>query len=199
MATTSATIGRRSQRHLQARGRILEAAWVLARERGLGGWSLRDVAVAVGMRAPSLYVYYDSKNALFDAMFADGYSKLLARIDNTPLDGDPVEVLRRAAHLSFDFSVEDPARHQLLFLRSIPGFEPSADSFALAETVMDRLTDVLRTAGIGSPAQVDLWTAVFTGLASQQISNDPGGRRWHRLVDDGVDMLTARLSSEHPA
>ena len=181
---------RRAERHLETRERIVQTAWALARERGLAGWSLRDVAEAVGMRAPSLYVYFDSKNALYDAMFADGYRTLMARIAATSTEGAPAEVLRRAANLSFDFSVEDPARHQLLFLRTIPGFTPSAESYTLAQAVLEKLTDVLRTAGVGSTEQVDLWTAMFTGMASQQISNDPGGDRWHRLIDDAVTLLT---------
>ena len=181
---------RRAERHIETRERIVQTAWALARERGLAGWSLRDVAESVGMRAPSLYVYFDSKNAVYDAMFADGYRTLMARIAATSTEGAPAEVLRRAANLSFDFSVEDPARHQLLFLRTIPGFTPSAESYTLAQAVLEKLTDVLRTAGVGSTEQVDLWTAMFTGMASQQISNDPGGDRWHRLIDDAVTLLT---------
>ena len=181
---------RRAERHIETCERIVQTAWALARERGLAGWSLRDVAESVGMRAPSLYVYFDSKNALYDAMFADGYRTLMARIAATSTEGAPAEVLRRAANLSFDFSVEDPARHQLLFLRTIPGFTPSAESYTLAQAVLEKLTDVLRTAGVGSTEQVDLWTALFTGMASQQISNDPGGDRWHRLIDDAVTLLT---------
>ena len=180
---------RRAERHLQTRGRILEVAWAVARERGLGGWSLSDVAVEVGMRVPSLYVYFESKNSLYDAMFADGYRALLARIEATSTQGPSADVLRRAAHLAFDFCVEDPARYQLLFLRTIPGFVPSEETYGLARTVIGRLTEVLQAAGVGNPDQVDLWTAVFTGLASQQISNDPGGDRWNRLVDVAVDLL----------
>lgn len=194
---TKAPVGRdrRAERHLQTRGRIIETAWTLARQRGLAGWSLRDVAESVGMRAPSLYVYFDSKNALYDAMFADGYRTLLARIETTSTEGPPAEVLRRAANLSFDFSVDDPARHQLLFLRTIPGFSPSAESYTLAQAVLEKLTGVLRTAGVGSSAQVDLWTALFTGMASQQISNDPGGDRWHKLIGDAVALLTEPRAS----
>ena len=33
------------------------------------------------MRQPSLYEYFDSKHALYDAMFADGNRQLLARLD----------------------------------------------------------------------------------------------------------------------
>jgi len=181
---------RRAERHHATRSRILAAAWALARDRGLAGWSLRDIADEVGMRTPSLYVYFDSKNALYDAMFAEGYADFLARIEVTSRQGRPIDVLHRAAHLFFDFSVEDPARYQLLFLRTLPGFTPSAESFTGAHTALTRLTEVLQAAGAGSPEQVDLWTAVFTGLASQQISNDPGGDRWRRLIDLAVEQFS---------
>jgi hypothetical protein len=42
---------------------------------------------------------------------------------------------------------------------------------------------------------LDLWTAVMTGLTDQQISNDPGGTRWTRLVDRAVDMLMTENTS----
>jgi AcrR family transcriptional regulator len=45
-------------------------AWQLARERGLSQLTLRDIAHQVGMRAPSLYSHFESKNAIYDAMFA---------------------------------------------------------------------------------------------------------------------------------
>ena len=40
------------------------------------------------MRQPSLYGYFDSKHALYDAMFADGNRKLLERLDAVKLPGD---------------------------------------------------------------------------------------------------------------
>jgi hypothetical protein len=36
-----------------------------------------------------------------------------------------------------------------------------------------------------------MWTALTTGLVDQQISNDPGGDRWARLIDDFVTMFLA--------
>lgn len=180
---------RRAQRHAATRQEILDAAWELARQRGLTGWSLREVASAVGMRAPSLYVYFEGKDAIYDAMYAEGYRHLLERIDRAPTSGEPVEVLRWAAREFFDFYVADTPRHQLLFLRVVPGFEPSSASYALADHVVERLREVLAEAGIDQPEAVDLWTALFTGLASQQASNDPGGDRWQRLLDRAVDML----------
>jgi AcrR family transcriptional regulator len=184
---------RRAVRHATTKAEIVDAAWRLARERGLAGWALRDVAEAVGMRAPSLYVYFDSKNALYDAMFADAYEQLLARVDADERirNDSPVVVLRASAELFVDFCVENPPGYQLLFLRTLPGFEPSESSYALARGALDRTAAVLARAGAGSPEQVDLWTALTSGLANQQVSNDPGGDRWRRLVDPAVDMFLA--------
>lgn len=188
MSTGSATTPRSARRAASVR-RILDAAWALSRERGLSGWTLRDLGVAVGMRAPSLYVYFDSKFALYDALFADGYRALLETAGSFDRSADPREALRGAARLFVDFCVEDPARTQLLFLRTIPGFEPSAGSYALAQQVLAMGAEALTAAGLTDPADLDLWTAVLSGLATQQISNDPGGTRWTRLVDTAVDRM----------
>jgi AcrR family transcriptional regulator len=190
---------RRRARHAATKQEIVAAAWRLAREQGLGAWSLRDVASAVGMQAPSLYVYFPSKNAVFDAMFADGYAALLRRIEPAAAEvaGRPAEeVLRSAATLFFEFCAEDPARYQLLFLRTLPGFEPSETSYALAQEVLAGLGGVLAPVGLGSPEQVDLWTALTVGLVTQQLSNDPGGDRWRRLVPAAVAMF---LTTQAPA
>jgi AcrR family transcriptional regulator len=186
---------RRAERHQSTRAEILEAVWALTVERGLAGWSLRDVAEAVGMRAPSLYGYFDSKNALYDALFAEGYRALLARFAEADRSGTPAEVLHRGARLFFDFAVEHPARYALLFLRTLPGFVPSEQSYALAQQVMDETAAVLADAGATGPEAVDLYTALMSGLATQQVSNDPGGTRWAGLVDDAVDMFLARRAA----
>jgi AcrR family transcriptional regulator len=193
MTESAAPRDRRADRHAATKGEIVAAAWGLARERGLGGWSLRDVAREVGMQAPSLYGYFASKNAMFDAMFAEGCAELVSRVEEAAASPtSPVEKLRASAPLFFDFCVEDPARFQLLFLRTVPGFEPSAESYALARGALDRLAEVLAAAGMGAPEQVDLWTAMTTGLASQQVSNDPGGDRWRRLLEPAVEMFLAQ-------
>ena len=63
---------RRSERREATKAEILDAAWAQVRADGLAALSLRDVARAVGMQPPSLYGYFDSKNAIYDAMYAQG-------------------------------------------------------------------------------------------------------------------------------
>src|SRR5689334_14025363 len=122
--------------------RILDAAWQLSRERGLTGWTLRDLGAAVGMRAPSLYVYAASKNALFDLMFADGHRAFLTRIEETERPDDPVDLVRVAARTFVAFAAEDAPRFQLLFQFTAPGFEPSAASMEVAGAALGALVDV---------------------------------------------------------
>ena len=179
---------RRNERHVATRSEILDAAWQLVRKVGLAGLSLRDLARMVGMQAPSLYSYFDSKNAIYDAMFAQGASDYLVRESSVPSMGEPLAELRSALHMFVGFCTEDPVRYQLMFQRTIPGFEPSPETFALSMEGLERLRRRLVRLGLKDNRSLDLFTAIGTGLTDQQISNDPGGHRWTSLVDDAVDM-----------
>jgi AcrR family transcriptional regulator len=188
-------LGRRRSRHEATKEEILEAAWGLARTRGLTGFSLRDLAVAVQMRHQSLYTYFASKEAIYDAMFAQGMRALVDQRSALAPDRDPVRALRQAARAFLAFCVEDPVRYQLLFERVVPDFVPSAASMELSAEALRYVGAWHRAAGLTDPADVDLWRAVLTGLAGQQIANDPGGARWTRLADRAIDGL---LSTAQP-
>ncbi|HSS91089.1 MAG TPA: TetR/AcrR family transcriptional regulator [Streptosporangiaceae bacterium] len=193
MAGKPAT-GRRRARHEAAREEILDAAWGLARSQGLTGFSLRDLASAVGMRHQSLYTYFPSKQAIYDAMFAQGMGALVDQRAGLDLPGDPVRALRQAARAFLAFCVQDPVRYQLLFERVVPDFTPSVASMELSARALGYLEAWLGAAGLTDGADVDFWRALLTGLAGQQLANDPGGVRWIRLADRAIDALlgTAR-------
>lgn len=178
----------------------METAWDLARQNGLAGLSLRDLARQLGMAPASLYSYIDSKHGLYDAMFAQGYRALLAL--GPPEAGRDVRtVVRHIAHLYVNFSVEDPVRFQLLSQRTIPGFEPSPATYALALEAYQVLHAPLLAIADVTQEDLDLLTALVSGLISQQIANDPGGDRWVRLLDDALDLIAPRLEKRqhHPA
>ena len=141
------------------------------------------------MRQPSLYEYFDSKHALYDAMFADGNRQLLARLDTVKLPTDRRKALKRMLHAFVDFALEDPARCELLFERHIPGFVPSAVSYALAEEALGRVVDVMQQAGVRDQGDIDCLVAVTAGLMQAQLANDPGGTRWVRHLDRMIDLV----------
>jgi AcrR family transcriptional regulator len=189
------TRDRRAERREATRAEILEAAWELMREHGVAGLSLRDLGQKVGMRAQSLYSYFDSKEAIYDALFAEGFRQYLDLRQAAPRTGDPRADFRAVCRLYLDFCLEDPARYQLLFQRTIPGFTPSAESYAPSVEGLELTRQLLVEAGGDDPADLDLFTALTTGLIDQQISNDPGGDRWYRLLDDALDMFFAHIDA----
>jgi len=142
------------------------------------------------MRAPSLYSHFESKHAIYDAMFGEAWSAYeQAKIAEEP---DLTDDLRQCAHLMsrtfFDFAVADPARYQLMNQRLIPGFEPSPDSYAPAVRVLEAGHQVARDRGLADPDDFILLIAIVTGLIDQQIANDPGGDRFARMLPRAVDM-----------
>src|SRR5687768_5832973 len=145
------------------------------------------------MRAPSLYSYFSSKNDIYDALFADGYGAVLAVYGGVERSDDPLADLRASAHRFVALAVDDPVRYTLLFQRPIPGFEPSPEAYAPSVAMYQLLIERMAAAGITDQAHLDLWTALLSGLAAQQVANDPGGDRWLRLVDDAVDMFFAHV------
>jgi AcrR family transcriptional regulator len=190
---------RRQQRRAARRAAILREAWRLAHQDGLAAISLRDLADAVGLRQPSLYVYFDSKLALYDAMFADGYRQLLEFIGSRRYGDEPRRALSRLVGDCVQFSSNDVVRHQLLFQRTIPGFEPSPESMSLAGEFYTLGQGLAEAAGVRTPAQMDVLTALISGLAHQQVANDPGGRRWVRRADQVVEMFLADVNRRRKA
>ncbi len=182
---------RSTERREATRREILDAAWDTAREHGLAQITLRDVAARVGMRAPSLYSHFASKNAIYDTMFEQAWTEcheaMFANEDTRATT--PRARLRLYARTFFQFAVADLARHQLMNQRIIPGFEPSATGYAPAVAVMEGLRERLRAIGITRDEDVDLYTALVGGLLDAQFANDAGGARWARLVNRAVDMF----------
>jgi AcrR family transcriptional regulator len=182
-------------RRAATRDLILDAAWSLAWEVGLTGFSLRELAGRVGMRAPSLYEYFAGKDAIYDAMFTQGNHRFLEAVSDLP-DADavgPREALLAGATAFLSFATDDPVRFQLLFQRSIAGWEPSPEAYAPAVEAYEVMRRRLTAIGASERRDHDLWTALVSGLAHQQIANDPGGRRWHDLVDTTVDLYLTYL------
>ncbi len=191
----------RESRRQSARAAILEAAWALGREEGLAALSLRGLARHAGITTPTVYAYFDSKNDIYDAMFAQAAGEFADHMAAPYDTSDPPALLRAGFHRFVDFCTADLARYQLLFQRTIPGFEPSAESYAHAVRALERSRELLAVNDVTDERHLDLWTALTTGLVSQQVANDPGGDRWTRLVEEVVAMFLGhcKRTSTRPA
>jgi AcrR family transcriptional regulator len=179
----------REARRRSARDAIVTAAWALVEREGLAALSLRDLAKEAGISTPTVYAYFDSKNAIYDAMFGQAAEQFTAFMAATPDSGDVRADLGAALRGFAEFCTASAPRYQLLFQRTVPGFEPSPESYAHAVAALDIAKKRLGAVGVTDPRHVDLWTAMTVGLVDQQISNDPHGDRWLSLVDDAVEMF----------
>jgi AcrR family transcriptional regulator len=184
VALSEQPVDRRAVRREAKWSNIVEQAWDLARRDGLAAISLRDLADRVDLRQPSLYAYFDSKLDLYDAMFADGNRQLLDFVEThtTPND-DPRQSLAEFVLVLVQFSSEDVVRHQLLFQRTIPGFEPSAASYAIALDSTNWAADVSpprappnRATSICSPLWSVAWP-ISRWLTTRAVTGGPGWPR----------------------
>src|SRR4051794_39329956 len=140
LATVTAEIpvlDRRQRRRLETIEEVLDVAADVMAEQGVAGLSIGEVARRMGIRPPSLYVYFDSKHALYDGLFARG-SRLVLETMQKATDGliERSSSLEAALHVAAEalvrWSVENTPYSQLLFWRPVPGFEPSPDAYASA-------------------------------------------------------------------
>ena len=191
------TRDRVAERRSATRLEILDAAWKMAREGGLSQITLRDLARQVGMQAPSLYSHFASKNAIYDAMFAQAWTECLGVMSAAAARSPRGRraALRLYARTFFDFAVSDLARHQLMNQRTIVGFEPSPESYAISVAVLELFRDSLAPHGVTRQQDLDLCVALVGGLIDAQLANDPGGDRWGRLLNRTIDMFDHNLGS----
>ena len=163
---------------------MLDVAVEVMADQGVAGLTLGEVARRMGIRPPSLYVYFDGKNALYDALFERGWRALLDTVRAVEAARDGVDLVADLVALESAFvrwAVEHPAYAPLMFWRPVPGFAPSEGAYAPAVEIAARSRAFLarlRNAGLLAPdADLDLvyrtQTAVISGVITQQLANAP--------------------------
>jgi AcrR family transcriptional regulator len=191
---------RLAERREATRTEIVAAAWDLARAGGLAAVTLREVADRVGMRSPSLYSHFASKNAIFDAMFGQAWSDYLAVCQETvaSIPKSPRKALLHMVQTFVDFAVADAVRFQLMNQRMVLDFEPTSEAYEPSLAVMALFRDQLSRIGVNADADADMCVAVVGGLVDAQLANDPGGDRWVSQLPRAMDMFADEVGLPGP-
>ncbi len=192
---TESSPNRAADRRAATQRAILDAAWSVMAREGVAALSVREVARSVGLRQQSLTYYYPSKQALLDALFADGFADLRTVLDRVAVSPDPIEAVVDVAEAVVVYCAHHPARYHLMLQRTVPGFTPSDASHDVALGVLGTLVDRLGSTGVTDPADIALVRGLISGLAAEQIANDPGGRDYVGQVGRGVRALLSTLST----
>jgi AcrR family transcriptional regulator len=180
-------VGRRQRRRQETIEEVLGIAAEIMAEQGAAGLSIGEIARRMGIRPPSLYVYFPSKDALYDALFARGAQAVLAAMEAS-FAAHPVasastleESLLEHAETFVGWSLRHAPYAQLLFWRPVPGFTPSPQAYEAAVRLLglaeERFAQLQRRglvrADVPAGQLLRDWTIVIAGVVSQQLSNAP--------------------------
>ncbi|MEO8425461.1 MAG: TetR/AcrR family transcriptional regulator [Actinomycetota bacterium] len=215
MPATAVPLDRRHRRRLETIEEVLDHAVEIMAEEGVAGLSLGEIARRMGIRPPSLYVYFPSKNALYDALFERGWRLVLD--DTTSYDeahpaveDDLAEILLRSANHFVRWSIENFAYAQLLIWRPVPGFRPSDSAYVpateLYQHTLTRVTHLQQRGLIRGDADTEAvlrdWTVLISGVISQQLSNAPDEAfekgRFTAALPGLADMFAAHYAAPTP-
>jgi AcrR family transcriptional regulator len=198
--SVSPTRDRQAERREATRREIVDAAWDIARRDGLAAVTLREVAARIGMRSPSLYTHFESKNAIYDAMFGQAWSEYLQVCEGIKqsIPKQARKALLMMVSTFVDFALADPARFQLMNQRMVMDFEPTPRSYAPSLQVMALFRKRLALIGVDADADADLCVAIVGGLIDAQLANDPGGQRWIRQLPRAMDMFADEVRLPGP-
>jgi AcrR family transcriptional regulator len=195
------TVDRRRTRSTEVEQLLVEAAAHLLEEEGPEGVTVRRVAAAAGVAPMGVYNHFDGKNGLIDAVFQLGFATLTQEMADVATLADSGVALREGFRRYRRLALDHPRTYGVMFLRSVPGFEPSdgarstaADSFeALVRTVRRAMDDaVLADAEPEAVAQL-MWAACH-GAVALEIADICIVTDMAKSYDDLVDALLRGLS-----
>ncbi|MGQ0632073.1 MAG: TetR/AcrR family transcriptional regulator [Sporichthyaceae bacterium] len=175
---------------------ILDAAWMVMAQEGVAALSVREVARSVGLRQQSLTHYFPTKADLLDALFVDGFGDLQRTFDRLRPRRDHTAAVVDVAVAYVDYCVAHPARYHLMFQGTVPGFEPREQSHRVALGVLAVLIERLAAAGVTAVADLAIVRSLMSGIAAEQIANDPHGRSFAGETERAIRYLLAGLTAD---
>jgi AcrR family transcriptional regulator len=125
---------------------LLDAADDILETDGPDALSVRRIAAAAHVAPMGVYNHFDSKNGIIDALFIQGFERLRAALDGITDIQDPYEALREGGRRYRALALAHPKVYGLMFLRTVPGYEPSERALVAAGSAFDALVAAVQRA-----------------------------------------------------
>ena len=168
----------------------------------MNGLSLAEVARRLGVQPPSLYKYFPSLMAVYDALFLRGQLDNLAEMRRGMAGAEPgLAALIAGLEASGRWALANRAVAELLFWRPVPSFQPSAGgvrrrAWRWWSCSARALADAVAAGQLGPGGDhedaVFLVSTLIVGVLSQAFANEPGAAL-------GRGPVHRRLSPAHAA
>jgi AcrR family transcriptional regulator len=198
---------RRARRRQETIREILDIARDVMTEEGVNGLSLAEVARRLGIQPPSLYKYFPSLMAIYDALFLEGQRENLEVMRAGMREAEPgLDALIAGLEASGRWALANRAVAELLFWRPVPSFHPSPEAFAVSMEMVElqrgALADAVATGQLGPAANKEgsiyLVSTLIVGVLSQAFANEPdlpwGEGRFTPLFATLMRLLPAAFS-----
>jgi AcrR family transcriptional regulator len=202
------TDGNAARKSDRTRQRILDAAARVFRDQGYAGATLGDIAASAGLQAGSLYYHFDSREALVDAVMAQGTRRAhhQARQRLAALPPGTTELAKLAllieSHLEMVLSAGDYTSAMVKLIWQVPAEireRQLADQRAygaLWRQVLERARDAGEIR-----SDVNLSVARMAILGALNWAADwyrPGGDSPQQVARDVVTMVVEGLATKAP-
>jgi AcrR family transcriptional regulator len=138
-AAGSTTSTRNRTPSAEMRDALLTAAADILENEGPDGLSVRRIAKAAGVAPMGVYNHFDSKNGIIEALFIEGFERLRGALATIADVQDPYEALREGGRRYRALALAHPMVYRLMFLRTIPAFEPSPAALEISARAFDAL------------------------------------------------------------
>jgi AcrR family transcriptional regulator len=168
-------MGKTTYHHGDLKNALIRAGVEILAEQGVGGLSLRQVALRAGVSHAAPYAHFTDKQSLIAAISTDGFRRLYEKLAAAASanSADARRQLLETANAYLEFATEDPAHFKIMFSgileqeKAYPEFvEASKKNYEL----MVEIVQTCQTAGVLPPAPAELtaisiWASVH-GLAA---------------------------------
>ncbi len=197
--------------------RILDAAEVVFARRGLAGTRVREIAAAAGVNGATLYNYYPSKDALYEAVLERGIQPLSTMLADFRLASNESESAHEVVRAVMQHLAERPHVSKLIYLEAISQgdflsklarrwFRPLLDQIVgelKARPTPDHFDEALFVHVATLFIQLSFGHFALAPLLSEAMDEDPisaeGIERQTRLLETVIDLLfPSLLQSANP-
>jgi AcrR family transcriptional regulator len=189
------------------RDAIFSAGLRILATEGHQGLTVRRVAAEAGCSTIGVYTWFGGKDGLIDAIWRDSFESFADALEGARPGRGPLARAKAQAKAYRDWAFAHPMHYQVMFLKAVAGFEPSAESAqsgarayaalhgAIAESMAKgelRSTDVEAIATI-------MWSGVHGLVSLDLVGNRPATstsdqtlseRSFHLMIDTLISGLT---------
>ncbi len=179
------------------RANIVEVAARLLRERGAAAVTVRAVAQAAGMQSPTIYRFFEDKDALLDAVAEHVFAAYVAAKSRTEDSDDPIADLRTGWDTHIGFGLANAALFGLLADPTPPQSPAAAAGLAVLRARVQRVAATGRLR-VTERRAVELLHAAGTGAVLTLLSAPPESRDLE-LADAMYEAVLRSILIDAPA